>query len=627
MKTTAPWRKALAAALCLCLVSWGAEPLWAQAAADVSAAEDADAPAALPVQLPDFAPAGLPNLSAGSALENLSVPAERLSLPEAQPQSPEAAAQPAAALEGNASAPEATRSAPIPAALASAHRAKSAAPKTLSKMRSARTTILRLARSLKALASPAARSRDSSSDLNAQTRNAAAAFDGSTSVAGAAVEAGGRPELPESVGSGRPKPTDSGSFGRAVPGALSGRMFAPGAMRLSGAELTVAEHEKVINPVIAEAFAQGRAKLVEPDTEDYELLDPEGDYAKQDTKIYLIKMDKRDFVRRAKRLARAAGIAAPLDIVVHPGPDRNQVYYFALRRRLLERMDDEGRGLIAKHEIYHLQNPEKTETDVQEAAPLPEFRMGALARVKDAFVSMWTFTCGIRRMMRGDAELKPFTQKYRKAILAARAFLIADAALYLGLGYLTGRLVDFAGAAHLHRLLFPFLSLMALTFLADLLYFGVELTHTLITQRTCVRYVKDIRDHLFAHLSSLSLNFFHRNKPTELAPRLGDDVNLLDTKNIDIPILIPYHLFELAMSTAMMLWTNWHVGLMIMGSLPLFALLSSKISDILSRLNERYTNKHAAMIGYATDVFSIMESVKIFGIEKEAAKHFSASVV
>ncbi|HVA66043.1 MAG TPA: ATP-binding cassette domain-containing protein [Elusimicrobiota bacterium] len=582
MKTDGAWRKALAVALCLCLTPAGAAPLWAQEAAAILSPESGPAPAVAPIQFQNIAPTGL-NFNGGAAFKNLPtdvIKTGNLNAPAALPE--------------NAPAVEAAKT-PSAAPVSTSVQVAPAAALKQSPHKTLKTVLSRLTKSLAAFVSPAAPGSDALSH--------------------------------GSSGTARPPASTAARLSQSFDGAaLAPAARHAAAMRISQAELTVAEHEKVINPIIADAFAAGKAELVSPGTPDYELLDPEEDYAKAETKIYLIQMERRAFVRRAKRLAKAAVAEPPLDVVVHPGRERNQVYYFSFRKRLLGRLDDEARALIAQHEIYHIQNPEKTETEAQDEAPLPAIKLGAAARVRGALYSVWTFVISLRRMMRGDQSLAPITRKYKKAILAARAFMVADAALYLTLGCLTGKLVDAAGGAHIPKLLMPVVSYIALTFLADILYFGVELAHTLISQRAGVRFTRDIRDHLFAHLSSLSMNFFHRNKPTELAPRLGDDVNLLATKNVDIPIDIPYYLFGLAFSTGMMLWTNWHVGLMVMGSLPLFAFLSSKVSDILSKLNERYTNKRAAMMGYATDVFSIMESVKIFGIEKEVSKHFSASV-
>ena len=82
----------------------------------------------------------------------------------------------------------------------------------------------------------------------------------------------------------------------------------------------------------------------------------------------------------------------------------------------------------------------------------------------------------------------------------------------------------------------------------------------MISQRIGIRLVRDIRDHLFTHLSSLSMDFFYKNKPTELAPRLTDDVSLLSTKNVDFPVTIPYYIVQLAFSIGMLLFTDWHTA-------------------------------------------------------------------
>lgn len=417
----------------------------------------------------------------------------------------------------------------------------------------------------------------------------------------------------------------------AAGGQLSAEMtrplsFAGPAMRVSRTELTVAEHEEVINPIIALAFQNGKSTLLKPGGADYALLDPQGSYAAVGTQLYLIDLRNKEFSKQAKSLAKAHAIEAPLDVVVHPGRSRNQVYYFASYLAALRQLSDADRSDIARHEIYHIQNPEKTEQDAQDEFPLPKIKESLARRVSEAVFSVVNFAKSLGRMLRGDAFVRPLMKKYKNDMLRARLLLIADAALYLGLGYLTGKLVDAAGGNHIPKVLFPVISYMTLTFLSDILYFAVELTHTMISQRIGIRLVRDIRDHLFTHLSSLSMDFFYKNKPTELAPRLTDDVSLLSTKNVDVPVTIPYYIVQLAFSVGMLLFTDWHTALLVMASLPLFSLLSSKVSNIYSQLNERYTNKRASVSGYATDIFSIMQSVKIFGIENQAADHLRKSL-
>ncbi|MBI3554140.1 MAG: ABC transporter ATP-binding protein [Elusimicrobia bacterium] len=399
----------------------------------------------------------------------------------------------------------------------------------------------------------------------------------------------------------------------------------PAAMRLSEEELTVPQHKEVVNPIIASAFTARKARLIAPGTKDYPVYDPQGTYEASGTKVYVIELTKKEFRLKAKALAARAGVDAPLDLVAHPGRSRNQVYYFAHNSKIVAKLPYADRALIAEHELYHIRNPKKTEQDAQEEAPLPKVPRSIWQGAAVVAADAKEFVTSIPSMMRGDDAVRPFVDKYRGAIRKARALLIFDAVLFIGIGYFTGRVIDAAGGDAIPKALVPYLSFLFLTMFSSFVYSAVELGHTLTTSLTGIRLVKDIRTHLFKHLASLSMGFHHTVKPSELSPRLSEDVTQLEAKNVHVPFTLPYHLLSLLFNSAVLLSTDWRIALMVMASLPLFAVLTTKVSNLFERINERYMNKRAKMIGYAADAFSIMEAVKIFGIEDRVAAHFEES--
>ncbi|MEK6543835.1 MAG: hypothetical protein AABZ44_05315, partial [Elusimicrobiota bacterium] len=139
------------------------------------------------------------------------------------------------------------------------------------------------------------------------------------------------------------------------------------AMTITGRGIDQEQHERIINPIIAEAFTEDRVKHITRDDLKYQFFDPEGDYRENGTEIFLIETSPGEI----KQLAKRVGLRSPHDIVAHAGRDRNRVYYFAHHVFTLEQFTPPQRAEIAKHELLHLKQPLLSEASVMSMAPLP----------------------------------------------------------------------------------------------------------------------------------------------------------------------------------------------------------------------------------------------------------------
>ncbi|MFC1521200.1 SMP-30/gluconolactonase/LRE family protein [Elusimicrobiota bacterium] len=180
-------------------------------------------------------------------------------------------------------------------------------------------------------------------------------------------------------------------------GRITGKGSSGPAFRISGKGLTKKQH-KAINLLIEQAFRQDAVTLLHPseqlkeallkyrkestnaswnevlyqiqsnEDEEYLEYDPEGEYLANGTQVYVISAGERAIEMYSKYV----GVSAPVDLAVHAGRSRNQVYYFGHQKQLVRDLSEHERKLIARHEVEHIKNPDKSEKEIKAIAPLPE---------------------------------------------------------------------------------------------------------------------------------------------------------------------------------------------------------------------------------------------------------------
>ncbi|MEK6543674.1 MAG: hypothetical protein AABZ44_04485, partial [Elusimicrobiota bacterium] len=148
------------------------------------------------------------------------------------------------------------------------------------------------------------------------------------------------------------------------------------AFRLSGGSLSEGEH-LLVNRVVEVAFVApwGGTNPLALEHSEYGFYDPEGDYARAGIKVYVI--DERIDISRIGFMDRN-GLA---DLVAHAGRTRRQAYYFKHHKFVLDALTPKDRARLARHEIAHIENPDKSEDEVEALEPVADLARKALDRL------------------------------------------------------------------------------------------------------------------------------------------------------------------------------------------------------------------------------------------------------
>ena len=119
--------------------------------------------------------------------------------------------------------------------------------------------------------------------------------------------------------------------------------------------------------------------------------------------------------------------------------------------------------------------------------------------------------------------------------------------------------------------------------------------HSYLTAWISQRIVADFRQHLFAHLHTLSVSFFARRRTGELLSRLMNDVTVIQSVVTEVPIDSAKQLVTLVGGIAFLLTMNWRLCLLILVLLPLLVLVAKFFGRRLKSLSTSIQDQTAAL--------------------------------
>ncbi len=136
------------------------------------------------------------------------------------------------------------------------------------------------------------------------------------------------------------------------------------------------------------------------------------------------------------------------------------------------------------------------------------------------------------------------------------------------------------------------------------------------------RMIMDIRNHLFSHLQNLPLSFFHKNKSGELLSIIMNDVSRMRASFtltlqslINEPISMIIILF-------MLLITNVKMTVYVLFTIPIAAIIITKLGQSIRRKSMRSSKQIAGLINIFQETISGIRIVKAFIMEKFETKKF-----
>jgi ABC-type multidrug transport system fused ATPase/permease subunit len=227
-------------------------------------------------------------------------------------------------------------------------------------------------------------------------------------------------------------------------------------------------------------------------------------------------------------------------------------------------------------------------------------------------------TGGRGRKLRGLAEI---LAPYRWRVVAMFIALVAATAAALAPAPLAKLAID----QGIQRHDTGELDLIVIVFLASAVVYGVATyAQTYLVGWVGQRALQDLRLKLFAHLQSLSIGFYSRNRAGVLISRMTNDVEALDQLVEDgLATLIQSSLTLLGV-VAILLVLNFHLALLTFIALPVLG-LGALAFRIASADAYRLTrDKIASITGYLQETLSGMRVVRAFGQERRHIEEFKA---
>jgi ATP-binding cassette subfamily B protein len=136
------------------------------------------------------------------------------------------------------------------------------------------------------------------------------------------------------------------------------------------------------------------------------------------------------------------------------------------------------------------------------------------------------------------------------------------------------------------------------------------------------RVLARVRAHLYGHLQRLSLSFHTRARSGDLVVRVIGDVNQL--KDVTVTAFVPLvaHMLVLAVMVLLMLWLNWRLTLVALAVLPLFWLLTTRMTKRIGDAARKQRKREGAMAATAAESMSAIKVVQALSLEETLAGSF-----
>jgi ABC-type multidrug transport system fused ATPase/permease subunit len=232
----------------------------------------------------------------------------------------------------------------------------------------------------------------------------------------------------------------------------------------------------------------------------------------------------------------------------------------------------------------------------------------------------WDALRGERGRTRKLRKLLALLRPYRgRVALMFLALLLATAAT-LAPAYLAGRAID----AGIRDKDVNALTWITIAFLgAAALNFGATYAQTYLTSWVGQRALQDLRRRIFAHLQTLSIGFYSRNKAGVLISRMTNDVEALDQLISDGVVTLFSSLLLLVGTAGILIALDPGLALVTFGVFPVLA-AGSVAFRIASADAYRLTReKIAAITSYLQETLSGVRIVRAFGQESRHERQFS----
>ena len=153
---------------------------------------------------------------------------------------------------------------------------------------------------------------------------------------------------------------------------------------------------------------------------------------------------------------------------------------------------------------------------------------------------------------------------------------------------------------------------------------GLGVVQTYLTNRMGQRVMRDLRDRLYRHLQSLSLSFFTDTRTGEVQSRIANDVGGVQNIVTGTVSNVLSNTVIFVSTLVAMLVLSWELTLVAVGSVPLFALMSTAVGARRRAVTAEAQKSSAEMTAITQETLSIsgVMLAKLFGRQNQEIERF-----
>ncbi len=138
------------------------------------------------------------------------------------------------------------------------------------------------------------------------------------------------------------------------------------------------------------------------------------------------------------------------------------------------------------------------------------------------------------------------------------------------------------------------------------------------------RLIRDLRDHLFGHIQTLSLSYFERQKTAEISSIVLNDVTAVRrTFTVGLQKLVVEPV-NLAVFATMLFIISWELSLLAIPMIPLAGFITTRLGRSLRRRSRRSTKQIAGVMNVLQESLRGMRIVKAFVMEQSEIRRFKS---
>lgn len=152
---------------------------------------------------------------------------------------------------------------------------------------------------------------------------------------------------------------------------------------------------------------------------------------------------------------------------------------------------------------------------------------------------------------------------------------------------------------------------------------GLEFTQSYLMAGVGQRVVRDIREHLYRHMQSLSLSFYLRHPTGVLMSRVLNDVGLMQSAITDAATGLIKDIFTAAFLVFVVFYRDWKLALIALVAFPLAFWPIARFGRKLRRTSVQAQEITGGLSSHLQETISGAKLVKSFGAETYETERFS----